>query len=122
MKQIIYTQYEGVQTTDLDTLIQRMNEYMRRHADGHPVGRWERDSGQFFGVVEYTVDERVPETVLERLEQDFGKHYCCECPCLMTDTDKRKKVYPCSIGGCSRTDSPCCEWFYKQLEEGKINP
>ena len=56
-----------------------------------------------------------------RLEEKNGKHRCYECPCLCMDDDKRKKSYPCAMGGVSRTDSPCCEWFYKALEKGQIN-
>lgn len=121
MKQIKFTQYEGVQTHDLNTLIQEMNRYMREHADGSPNGTWKEVNGEFIGVVEYTVTDRIPETELEKLETEIGKHYCYECPCLVLDEDKRKKSYPCAMGGISRTDSPCCEWFYKALKAGQIN-
>lgn len=121
MKQQSFSQYEGIQTHDLKTMLDAMNRYMRQHADGSPKGRWEMMGDQFIGVVEYTVDERIPETELEELEERIGKHKCYECPCLCMDEDKRKKSYPCAMGGISRTDSPCCEWFYKALENGQIN-
>lgn len=120
MKQEIYTQYEGVQTQDLNTLIEEMNRYMRMHADGQPQGTWKVVGDSFIGVVEYTIDMRIPETELERFEEAHGIHRCYECPLLEIDKDKRRKCYPCTLGGQSRTDAPCCEWFYKQLEAGKI--
>lgn len=122
MQQKIYTQYEGIQTGDLKTLLDAMNRYQRQHADSNPIGRIETIGNTFWGVVEYTVDVRVPETELEKLEEEMGKHRCYECPCLEVESDKRRKSWPCTIGGESRTDAPCCEWFYKQLKEGKINP
>ena len=116
-----FTQYEGIHTKEMDCLISEMNRFMRLHADEHPQGRWETMGDTFIGVVEYTIEVREPETELERMEEEHGKHHCYECPCLEVDTDKRRKCYPCSIGGMSRTDSPCCEWFYKQLKAGNIN-
>lgn len=121
MKQQTFTQYEGIQTNDLDALIKEMNRYQRMHADCNPVGRIETMGDKFVGIVEYTITERIPETELERLEEKNGKHRCYECPCLCMDDDHRKKSYPCAMGGVSRTDSPCCEWFYKALEKGQIN-
>ena len=120
MKQKSYTQYEGIKTQDLQTMLDTMNRYMRQHADESPKGRWEMMGDSFVGVVEYTVEKRVPETRLEELEEKHGCHRCWECPCLDQDTDKRRKSYPCLRGGEHRTDSPCCEWFYEQVEAGKI--
>lgn len=121
MKQKSYSQYEGIQTSDLNALIEQMNRFQRMHADANPTGRIETMGDTFVGIVEYTVTERIPETELERLEEEHGKHRCYECPCLCVDVDKRKKSYPCAMGGISRTDSPCCEWFYKALDAGQIN-
>lgn len=120
MKQQIFTQYEGIKTHDLQTMLDAMNRYMRQHADQQPVGRWEMMGTEFVGVVEYRITTRVPETQLEEFEEQYGIHRCYECPCLDQDTDKRRKSYPCLKGGESRTDSPCCEWFYQQVEAGKI--
>lgn len=120
MKQKSYTQYEGIKTKDLQTMLDAMNMYMRQHADESPKGRWEMMGDSFVGVVEYTIDKRVPETRLEEFEEKHGTHRCWECPCLDQDTDKRRKSYPCLRGGEHRTDSPCCEWFYEQVEAGKI--
>ena len=120
MKQKNYKQYEGIKTQDLQTMLDTMNRYMRQHADESPQGRWEMMDEYFVGVVEYTVEKRVPETRLEEFEEKHGCHRCWECPCLDQDTDKRRKSYPCLRGGEHRTDSPCCEWFYEQVEAGKI--
>ena len=54
MKTDIYTQYEGIQTQDIQTMLDAMNRSMREHSDGNPKGRWEMMNGQFIGVVEYT--------------------------------------------------------------------
>lgn len=120
MKQKNYKQYEGIKTQDLQAMLDAMNFSMRQHADESPQGRWEMMGEYFVGVVEYTVQMRVPETRLEELEQKHGSHRCWECPCLDQDTDKRRKSYPCLRGGEHRTDTPCCEWFYEQVEAGKI--
>lgn len=120
MKQQNYSQYEGIQTSDLGALIEAMNRYQRMHADCNPVGRIETMGDTFWGVVEYQVTERIPETKLEELEVEMGKHSCYQCPCLCVDEDKRRKSYPCAMGGVSRVDSPCCEWFYKALKAGQI--
>lgn len=120
MKQQIFTQYEGIKTHDLQTMLDAMNRYMRQHADQQPQGRWEMMGDSFVGVVEYSITTRVPETPLEEFEQKHGVHHCWECPCLDQYTDGRRKSYPCLKGGESRTDSPSCLWFYEQVEAGKI--
>lgn len=120
MKQKIFTQYEGIKTQDLQTMLDAMNRYMRQHSNESPQGRWEMMGDSFVGVVEYTVSERVPETELEEFEEKHGRHRCWECPLLDVSEDKRRKSYPCMKGGTSRTDSPCCEYFYQQIEAGKI--
>ena len=93
MKTDIYTQYEGIQTQDLQTMLDAMNRSMREHSDGNPKGRWEMMGDSFVGVVEYTIQKRVPETRLEEFEEKHGLHRCWECPCLDQDTDKRRKSY-----------------------------
>ena len=120
MKQQQFTQYEGVQTRDLQTMLDAMNRFMRQHADEQPQGRWEMMGDQFIGVVEYSISKRVPETRLEEFEEEHGMHRCWECPCLEQYTDGRRKSFPCLKGGVSRVDSPCCEWFYEQVEAEKI--
>lgn len=120
MKTDIYTQYEGIQTQDLQTMLDAMNRSMREHSDGNPKGRWEMMNGQFIGVVEYSVTDTVPETELERMEQEYGRYQCIDCPFIEMDGDKRKKCFPCVQKWQTRVDSPCCEWFYQQLEAGTI--
>ena len=121
MKQQTYKQYEGLETTDWIAAVEALNRFSRAHADGDPVGEIREGIGNTYRVlVGYTITDRLPETELEELEEKHGCHRCWECPCLDQDTDRRRKSYPCLRGGEHRTDSPCCEWFYEQVEAGKI--
>ncbi len=57
---------------------------------------------------------------MERLEEKHDHYKCKDCPFIEMDNDKRKKCFPCVQKWQTRVDSPCCEWFYKQLEAGHI--
>lgn len=62
--------------------------------------------------------------VTDEFAKEGIRYLCKECPYLEVGQDKRRKVWPCKYAtyGMSRTESNCCEMFYKKLKQGEITP
>lgn len=62
--------------------------------------------------------------VTDEFEKEGIRYLCKNCPHLEIGKDKRRKLWPCQYAeyGMARMDCGCCEFFYKQLKQGKIEP
>ena len=62
--------------------------------------------------------------VADEFEAEGIRYLCKNCPHLEIGEDKRRKMWPCKYAeyGMSRKDCGCCEFFYKQLKQGKVHP
>lgn len=59
----------------------------------------------------------IEKTLVDELEEAFGRHNCGECPFLRRSNDGRVKWHECTKHGRKVTDKTrCCEAFYR--EEG----
>ena len=66
----------------------------------------------------------VPETIAEEFELQGVHYFCKDCPHLQKGKDKRCKSHGCKYSkyGTVQDFTPACEFFYKQLLQGEIEP
>lgn len=72
----------------------------------------------------YTEEKLVPETLAEEFELRGEKYYCKDCPFFKRGKNKRCKSIGCKYSpyGTAAEFNPACEYFFKQLVNGKIGP
>ena len=74
----------------------------------------------FLAYVVFEDNRQIPETIAEEFELGGEKHTCIECPYFVRPTDGRRKYTKCVYGKLRGRDSACCDEFYEQLADGKI--
>lgn len=73
-----------------------------------------------FVISEQTAD--FPESIREQFEEGGEKHSCIECPYFVRPTDGRRKFTKCpKLNRITKSDNFCCDLFYEELFEGKID-
>ena len=76
--------------------------------------------------VHFLYDEEVmePETVADEFKLQGIQYYCKDCPHLIKGSNKREKSHGCKYAeyGTVKDFTPACEFFYKQVLQGKITP
>lgn len=84
----------------------------------------EISNGKFFAIIHYNEENYEPETIAEEYELRGEIFHCRDCPELQDDHDARKKRFACKRAeyGITRKDESSCEWFYRQLSQGKLKP
>ena len=109
----ICKQVDFIRGDDLSDLKSKVNEALRNGAELVNV-----DTSNLIGtiiVTEYVGG--IEKTLLDELEDEFGRHTCQECPYFRESTDKRKKWHTCERTGKKvQATSSCCETYYR--EEG----
>lgn len=70
--------------------------------------------------VTYKQIVRVAECVAEEYELVGEIHNCSQCPLYVPSTDGRVKYTRCLKHHLVRKDKPCCDWFYDELDAGRI--
>ena len=65
-----------------------------------------------------------PETLAEEFELRGEHYYCKDCPFFKRGKNKRCKSIGCKYSpyGTAAEFNPACEYFFKQLVNGKIEP
>ena len=106
-------QVRFIQGTDLNDLEQKLNKSLM---DGAELGGIDIQSLTGAIIVTEYVGE-IKKTLLDELEDEFGRHTCNECPYFTENTDKRCKWQICERHGKKvKAGSSCCADFYR--EEG----
>ena len=84
----------------------------------------EISNGKFFAVIQYKEEIQTPETLAEEYELRGEVFYCRDCPECIDPMLGNQKRCDCKYAeyGFTRKDNHACEWFYKQLSQGKIKP
>ena len=72
----------------------------------------------------YDEEKLIPETVAEEFELRGEHYFCKDCPFFKRGKDKRCKSVGCKYSpyGTAAEFNSACEYFYKQLINGKIEP
>ena len=72
----------------------------------------------------YTKEKLVPESLEEEFKLRGEHYYCKDCPFFKKGKNKRCKSVGCKYSpyGTAADFNPACEYFYKQLINGKIGP
>ena len=72
----------------------------------------------------YEEQKLVPETLSEEFELRGEHYYCKDCPYFIRGKNKRCKSIGCKYSpyGTAADFNPACEYFFKQLINGKIEP
>lgn len=106
-------QIDFIRGEDLNDLQVKVNEALRNGAELVNV-----DIPNLIATIIVTVYVgEIEKTLLDELEDEFGRHTCSECPHFRESTDKRKKWHTCEKTGKDvRATSSCCETYYR--EEG----
>lgn len=79
------------------------------------IHREKTDDG-FLAILEYTVNERIPEDIREEKEMQGIRLKCDDCPHLVRVQDKRVKYLECDLGmrELTQANMRACMWRYEQ--------
>lgn len=70
----------------------------------------------------YEESMEIPESVADEYELKGETYRCYECPMFRPSDDRRVKYTTCGKGKRHISHcSPCCDWFYEELERGAIS-
>lgn len=110
-----------VQATTADEFDRKFNEASDK-LSGNAELKW--DTAPMCVHFIYEEVEEKPETVAEEFELQGIKYYCKDCPHLQKGKNKRLKSHGCEYAeyGTVTDFTPACEFFYKQVLQGKIVP
>ena len=110
-----------VQATSAEEFDRKFNEASEQLSENAEL-KW--DTAPMTVHFIYEDVEKIPETVTEEFELQGIHYYCKDCPHLQKGRDKRCKSHGCEYAeyGTVQDFSPACEFFYKQVLQGKIKP
>lgn len=108
-------QVRFIQGTDLNDLENKINQAL---LDGAELGGIDIPSFRCALIVTEYVGE-IKKTLLDELEEAFGRHTCEECPFFKENTDKRCKWHKCTKTGqkVMKTKSCCADFYRKEKDE-----
>ena len=106
-------QVEFIQGDDLNDLKSKVNQALMDGAELVNV-----DTSNLIGTIVVTIYVgEIKKTLLDELEDEFGRHTCGECPLLKENADRRCKWHTCERSGKKvQRSTSCCADFYR--EEG----
>lgn len=72
----------------------------------------------------YEETDKIPETCEDEFELQGIKYYCKDCPNMLKGKNRREKSHGCKYAefGTVKDFTPACEYFYRQVLQGKITP
>ena len=77
----------------------------------------------FCAYIVYDLQRQYAETLSDEYELRGETYKCYECPMFNPSEDRRVKYTTCKNGERHTYYSkPACEWFYEELENGRITP
>lgn len=76
----------------------------------------------FCAYITYKMSAYIPECVMDEYELDGIRFSCADCPNYVRSFDGRVKYTRCQRGERCHADKAACEWFYEELDEGRISP
>lgn len=104
----------------------QVNEAMKKFADCEPELSVSMESFQFRAVITYEgqAEESNPgRTVKEQFHDDGLRFVCEQCKHFESRGDRvRWGRCKYAIGTITHKDTECCEYFYKLLAQGEIDP
>ena len=104
-------QVRFIQGDNLQDLERKLNEALM---DGAELGGIDIQSLTGAIIVTEYVGE-IKKTLLDELEDEFGRHTCGECPFLKENTDRRCKWHTCEKSGKKvQKSTSCCESYYRE--------
>ena len=120
MKTEIRTKMKTIQAStaeEFDKLFNKANEELT-----DVELRW--DSSPMCVHLLYKEKKLVPETLAEEFELRGERYHCINCPYFKRGKDKRCRAVGCKYSpyGTVAEYNAACEYFYKQLINGKIEP
>lgn len=125
MREKYKPRYDLIQESDPARFVEAVNEALAEHYEAHGF-RYDVKDPSPDGVLRCYVfwDESILEP---KTAKDFavlsGESYCCgQCPYAEWPDDKRIKYARCPIKQRTSKFSDACEWFYKQVAAGDIEP
>lgn len=121
MKQIRRKKILTVQASSAEEFDRKFNE-ASNELSGTAELKW--DSAPMCVHFIYEEVEEEPETVAEEFKLQGIQYFCKDCPHLQKGKDKRYKSHGCEYAeyGMVKDYTPACEFFYKQVLQGKIVP
>lgn len=124
MKSNKIMQFDCISTADANEFAEILNRKMRELAPYGPTCETDISGAEFRALISWTETEKKPETVAEQFELEGIRYICRECPLHDITTDKRRKRVSCKYAehGVTHLDHRCCEYFYKLLNQNKIQP
>lgn len=106
-----------------DSFNQSMVELFEQgHED--PDYRIDHGSGEFTAIVIYQETKELIDTVADEFHAEGIYYKCNDCPYMEDPQDKRIKWCNCKMASLGRTHrtNEACEFFYRQLKAGRIEP
>lgn len=121
MRVIARKRVRTVQANDPDEFDKMFNEASDELAENVKL-QW--DTAPMCVHFIYEEPVKIPETVADEFELQGIKYYCKDCPNFQKGKNKRCRSQGCKYAeyGTVADFTPACEWFYKQVLQGKITP
>lgn len=121
MKKIRRKKILTVQGTSAENFDERFNEASESLPETAEL-KWDTAPMCVHFIYEEVIS--VPETIAEEFELQGVHYFCKDCPHLQKGKDKRCKSHGCKYSkyGTVQDFTPACEFFYKQLLQGEIEP
>lgn len=114
---------KAIQAKDAKDFESQFNEFIEQNGD---VKDYKADvsDGQFFAIIHYVEETYIAESIAEEYELRGESFRCRDCPECVPPMKGNTKRCDCRYAelGYTRLESPACEWFYRQLSQGKLKP
>ena len=123
MRQRRIKQIKVISTNQPEDFETKVNSAMRELSTFSPVLQI-LDRDNFTAVIEYEKTEEIIETVADEFHAAGVSYRCIDCPHIDRPMDGRVRWAYCKFATYGRThiDSEACEFFYKEIAQGKAKP
>ena len=103
---------------------EQFNKAMEDLKEHEPTYELREVSGSLWAIITYKISEEIVESVRDEFHLEGRRHTCSQCPLHEEVKDRRLKMVPCKYSeyGEANLKEEACEYFYKMLKQGQIEP
>ena len=124
MKQFKYPQVRVISLSDPHDFENQVNSHCAELRNKSPELEINTNGEKLVAVIRYFDCEEVCESVSDEFHAEGIRFICRQCPYHETVTDGRRKLASCPYSdlGQIHLEHEACEYFYKQVKTGKVEP
>lgn len=124
MRVDVYPQIAVIRAATAEDFEERFNAKAHELADKITNTKVEIDGTVFTAIISYKETVEVMDSVADEFHADGIRYLCKHCPHIEDPLDKRVKWCECKYSELGRThkEHEACEFFYRQLKAGRVQP